>query len=65
MTNHLLVEIHSHIGSLLNDCLQDLSEARAGKDEYQIEYLMGQLHELKVIRAFLSKHFDLSTQKYY
>jgi hypothetical protein len=65
MANQFLVEIHNHISRIIEADLKDRDNARDRDDENRLFYLDGKLSELRLIRAYLSDHFDLNTQRYY
>ena len=65
MANQFLVEIHNHISLKIESDLKDRDNARGRGDENRLLFLEGRLSELKLMRTYLSNHFDLDTQKYY
>ena len=65
MANLFLVEIHNHISREIESDLKDRENARKRGDENRLSFLDGRLSELRLIRTYLSDHFDLDTQKYY
>lgn len=65
MANQFLVEIHNHISRQIEVGLKDRAEAQSRGDHDRAVINDGKLNELQRIRAFLSKRFDLITQKYY
>ncbi len=65
MANQFLVEIHNHISEKIESDLKDRDKAQATSDARRLAFLDGRLSELRLIRAYLSGHFDLDTQKYY
>jgi hypothetical protein len=65
MANQFLVEIHDYISRQLEAGLKESGEARNRGDEKRLAFMNGHLSELRLIRTFLSEHFDLTTQMYY
>ncbi len=65
MANQFLVEIHNHISRKIEADLKERDMARNRGDENRLFFLDGRLSELRLIRTYLSDHFDLDTQKYY
>lgn len=65
MANQFLVEIHDHISRLIDAGGRDLADAQSRQDPDRKAFMEGKLSELKLIRRFLTDHFDLTTQKYY
>jgi hypothetical protein len=65
MANQFLVEIHDYISRQIEAVLKDSDEARVMADAKRLAFLDGKLFELRLMRSYLSEHFDLSTQKYY
>jgi uncharacterized protein YgfB (UPF0149 family) len=65
MANQFLVEIHDYISGRIEAGVKDRSEAQSIQDTDRAAFMDGKINELKMIRRFLSDHFDLSTQKYY
>lgn len=65
MANQFLVEIHDYISGRIEAGVKDLTHAQLSQDTDREAFMDGKINELKMIRRFLSDHFDLSTQKYY
>ncbi len=65
MSNQFLVEIHDFISRQIETGLEGRDVALDRADEDRLCFLDGKLDELRSIRAYLSEHFDLVTQKYY
>jgi hypothetical protein len=65
MANQFLVEIHDYISRQSDAGAEERKRARDRGDEKRLSFIDGKLSELKLIRNFLSDHFDLTTQKYY
>jgi hypothetical protein len=65
MANAYLAEIHDYISRQIEVGLKYRGEAKNRGDEKRIAFLDGNLFELRLMREFLSEHFNLSTQKYY
>ena len=65
MANQILVEIHEHISRQMDEGRKDMAEAKNRGDKEREIFTQGIVDELKVIRDYLSDHFDLNTQKYY
>jgi len=65
MANQFLAEIHEYISRQIETDLKERATARGRGDENRLSFLDGRLSELKLIRTYLSDHFDLNTQKYY
>lgn len=65
MANAFLVEIHDYISRQIEASLKYREEAQDQGDEKRLAYIDGHLVELRLVREFLSEHFNLATQKYY
>ena len=65
MSNQFLVKLHDHITQQIDEVNHQKSQAQSRGDELRSSFLKGKSSELKAIRKFLSKNFDLITQKYY
>lgn len=65
MANQFLVEIHDHISRRIETGVKELAEAQSKGDDARTVFMDGKINELKMIRLYLSDHFDLTTQKYY
>ncbi len=65
MSNQFLVEIHDFISRQIETGLEGRNVVLDRADEDRLCFLDGKLDELRSIRAYLSEHFDLVTQKYY
>lgn len=65
MSNQFLVKLHNHITLQIDNTDRDKIQARSRGDNLHSTFLEGKSSELKKIRKFLSKNFDLITQKYY
>ncbi len=65
MANQFLVEIHDHISRQIENGDKDRADAQSRQDTDRIAFMDGKLDELRMIRSFLTEHFDLTTQKYY
>lgn len=65
MANQFLVEIHDYISRQIELGLTDRQAALDRADVERLCFLDGRLDELRLLRAYLSEHFDLATQKYY
>lgn len=65
VANQFLVEIHNHISQKIESDLKDRDKAQAMSDATRLAFLDGRLSELRLIRTYLSDHFDLDTQTYY
>lgn len=65
MANQFLVEIHDYISRQMETGLKGRAAALDRADKDRLYFLDGKLDELQSIRAYLSEHFDLDTQKYY
>ena len=65
MANQFLTEIHDHISRRIESDLKNRHHALATGDEKRLAFVDGRLSELRLMRRYLSEHFDLATQKYY
>ena len=65
MSNQLLTQIHDHITRQIESALCERDQALERGDKGRAMFLKGRADELKSVRKFLSRHFDLATQKYY
>ena len=65
MANQFLTEIHDHISRQIEADLKQRNKAQAMRDEKRFAFLDGKLFELRLMRSYLSEHFNLTTQKYY
>jgi hypothetical protein len=65
MANQFLVEIHEYISRQIDAGIKNIADARSRRDQDRMVFMEGKIDELKIIRTFLSDHFNLSTQKYY
>ena len=65
MANQFLVEIHDHISRSIETSVKELADAQSRSDDPRTVFMEGKINELKMIRLYLSDHFDLTTQKYY
>ena len=65
MANQFLVEIHDHISRQIEAGGKDRFDAQSRQDSDRMAFMDGKLSELRMIRSFLTEHFDLTTQKYY
>jgi hypothetical protein len=65
MANAFLVDIHDFISRQIEQSLKYREEARVRGDEKRLAYIDGHLSELRLMRRFLSEHFNLTTQTYY
>ena len=65
MANQFLVEIHEYISLQIDAGIKNIADARSRRDQDRMVFMEGKIDELKIIRTFLSDHFNLSTQKYY
>lgn len=65
MANQFLVEIHEHISRQIDEGVENHGEAQSREDGDRVAFMDGKISELKMIRRFLSDHFDLTTQRYY
>ena len=65
MANQFLVEIHDHISRRIETGVKELADAQSRGDDPHTVFMEGKINELKIIRLYLSDHFDLTTQKYY
>ena len=65
MPNDYLIHCHQYISQKLNQAgaLQRQAETRG--DQCQAAFHAGQIEELSSLRAFLSEHFNLTTQQYF
>lgn len=65
MANQFLVEIHDYISRQIEAGGRDRADAQSRQDEDRTAFMDGKISELKMIRRFLSDHFDLNTQTYF
>ena len=65
MSNQFLVKLHNHISSQIEHTDREKIQAQSRGDNQYTTFLNGKSSELKKIREYLSKNFDLITQKYY
>ncbi len=65
MSNQFLVKLHKHITLQIDNTNREKIHAQSKGDNLHTSFLNGKSSELKNIRKFLSKNFDLITQKYY
>lgn len=65
MANQFLVEIHDYISRQIEASLKYREQARDQGDAKRQAFIDGHLSELRLMREFLSEHFNLATQKYY
>ena len=65
MANQFLVEIHDHISRQIEAGNKDRADAQYRQDSDRMAFMDGKLRELRMLRSFLTEHFDLTTQKYY
>ena len=65
MANQYLVDIHEYISAKMADIKKAHTAVDEDSEPARASYLDGQLQELKALRQFLKKHYDLPTQTYY
>jgi hypothetical protein len=65
LANQYLVEIHDYVTRQIEAASKAMQEAATLGDRKQQRFNAGKIDELKALRAYISKTFDLLTQKYY
>ena len=65
MSNQFLSQIHDHISTQIEKTLFDKARAQNEGDRERVTFLTGRADEMMSVRDFLSRNFDLATQKYY
>lgn len=65
MSNHFLTQIHDHITRQIESTLCEKAKAQDQGDPDRATFLKGKADEMLSVRNFLTRHFDLVTQKYY
>ena len=65
MPNQFLVEIHDYLDRQIDAAKNDRDDARSIGDQERLEFSNGKLDELEHLRDYVSRRFDLLTQKYY
>lgn len=65
MANEYLVKIHNFLSEKIRESEKELIRYGADNADTTRRYYQGRLNEFKLIRQYLSIHFDLDTQVYY
>jgi hypothetical protein len=65
MPNDYLIHCHQHISHELDQAEKLRRQAQARGDARQVAFHTGRMEELSSLRAFLSEHFNLTTQQYF
>ncbi|MGD9015889.1 MAG: hypothetical protein PVH30_00805 [Desulfobacterales bacterium] len=65
MANSYLVDCHDHITGQMALAERRLQEARDAGNLLEMAFCEGQVEEWRLLRRFLSDHFDLTSQRYY
>jgi hypothetical protein len=65
MANQFLIAIHDYVSQQIDAAGEAMQEAASQEDREQQRFNSGKMDELEALRAYISKAFDLQTQKYY
>jgi len=65
MSHQFLAKIHDHLSRQIEATLRERALAQDMEDRDRALFLKGRADEMLSVRSFLSRHFDLATQKYY
>ena len=65
MSNDYLIACHGHINRELDQAETLRRQAESRGDPLQVAFHRGQIKELLSLRAYMSEHFNLTTQRYY
>ena len=64
MANQILVDIYKHLRWQIEESSKAHEQAAADQDADGRSFYKGKLDELTHLRGYLSKHYNLHTQRY-